>query len=207
MSETDQGEQSTLMVIRKELQAALQQPQKSKIPLFIAALAALLSIVSLADTEMDKIAMSAHIESANKFAYFQAKNIRQTDSKIAAQMFEKLEAPALAAFWSEKATRYTAEKSEIIKDARAQQKTRENALSKGEYYKVGVTLLQIAIVLASASIVVGGGSLFAISMVLTLVSLVYSINGGSLFYDIPTNPAGILDWGNGMVLQLQKTLS
>ncbi len=207
MSETDNKEQSTLQAFRKELKDALQKPKKSKIPLFIAALAALLSIISLADTEMDKIAMSAHIESANKFAYFQAKNIRQTDSKIAAQMFEKLEEPTLAAYWKEKATRYTAEKSEIIKDARAQQKIRENALSKGEYYKVGVTLLQIAIVMASASIVVGGGSLFAISMILTLVSLVYSVNGSFLFYDIPTNPSGIIDWGRGMLQLLQKSMA
>ncbi len=99
MSDYDQGEQSTLQVLRKELKDALQKPRQSKIPLFIAAIAALLSIISLADKEMNQVAMSAHIESTNKYAYFQAKAIRFTDTKVAAQMFEKLEAPKLAAYW------------------------------------------------------------------------------------------------------------
>ena len=207
MSESDQGEQSALSVIRQELKDALRKPRQSKIPLFIAAIAALLSIVSLAENDMDQVAMSAHIESANKFAFFQAKAIRFTDTKIAAQMFEKMDAPKLATYWKKKARRYSDEKFEIFKEARAQEKVREKALAKGEYYKVGVTLLQIAIVLASASIVVGGGSLFALSLILTLVSIVYTLNGAFLFYDIPTNPAGFMDWGQGMMQQLQKKVA
>ena len=207
MSETDSNEQSSLQAFRNELKDALHTPRHSKIPLFIAALAALLSIVTLADTETDKIAMSAHIESANKFAYFQAKNIRYTDTKVAAQLFEKLDAPTLSTYWKKKASRYSDEKLAIFKEARAQEKIRENALAKGEYYKVGVTLLQIAIVLASASMVVGGGSLFAMSLILTLISVIYSVNGAGMFYDIPTDPSGFMDWGRGMVQQLQKSLA
>ena len=207
MSETDRDGQSTLQAFRNELKDALHSPRHSKIPLFIAALAALLSIVSLADTETDKIAMSAHIESANKYAYFQAKNNRYTDTKIAAQLFEKLEAPKLSAYWKKKASRYNDEKFAIFKEARAQEKIREKALSKGDYYKVGVTLLQIAIVLASASMVVGGGSLFAMSAILTLISVIYSINGAGMFFDIPTNPSGFMDWARGMVQQLQKSMA
>ncbi len=207
MSETNSNDQSTLQAFRNELKDALQSPRHSKIPLFIAALAALLSIVTLADTETDKIAMSAHIESANKFAYFQAKNIRYTDTKIAAELFEKLNAPELSAYWHKKAVRYKGEKQEIFKDARAQQKIRTKALAKGDYYKVGVTLLQIAIVLASASMVVGGGTLFAMSMILTIISVIYSINGAGMFYNIPTDPIGFMDWGKGMMQQLQKSMA
>ncbi len=207
MSETNSNDQSTVQAFRNELKDALQTPRHSKIPLFIAALAALLSIVTLADSETDKIAMSAHIESANKFAYFQAKNIRYTDTKIAAQLFEKLDAPKLSAYWKKKASRYSDEKFQIFKEARAQEKIRQQALAKGDYYKVGVTLLQIAIVLASASMVVGGGSLFAMSLILTLISAIYSINGAGMFFDIPTNPSGFMDWGRGMMQQLQQSMA
>ena len=207
MSEIDRSEQSTLLALKEELKEALQKPRKSKIPLFIAALAALLSIVTLADNETEAIAMSAHIEATNKFAHFQAKAIRFTDTKVAAQLFEKLEAPKLAAYWKRKASRYNGEKFEIFKEARAQEKIREKALGKGNYYKVGVTLLQIAIVLASGSIVVGGGSLFAMSLLLTFVSIVYSLNGAFLLYDIPTNPTGFMDWSTGIVQQLQKAMA
>lgn len=205
MAETDRGEQFSLSALKEELKDALQKPEHSRIPLFIAALAALLSIISLADTETDKIAMSAHIEASNKFAYFQAKAIRHTDSKIAAQLLAKLDAAELSDYWQKKATRYKNEKNEIFKDARKQEKIRETALTKGDYYKVGVTLLQIAIVLASASMILGGGALFAMSVILTLISLVYSINGVGLYYEIPTDPVGFIDWGTGMIRQFQQS--
>jgi hypothetical protein len=194
MSDTGNSEQFSLLAFKEELKEALQQPQQSRIPLFIAALAAFLSIISLADNETDKTAMSAHIEASNKFAYFQAKSIRMTDAEIAAKIFENMDQQDLAMHWRKKAKRYSKEKSDIIKEARQQQRLRADALLKGDYYKVGVTLLQIAIVLASASMVLGGGVLFAISIFLTVVSLVYSINGYGMFFEIPTDPVAMMDW-------------
>ncbi len=186
----------TLLAIKDELKKVLSETQKSRIPLFIAALAALLSIISLADDETDKVAMSAHIEAANEFSYFQAKSIRRTDTLIAAQMFANMQQPEPAAFRQKKADRYGNEKKKILKKAREQQAIRSDALHRGDYYKVGATLLQIAIVLASASMVVGGGTLFYASIFLTLVSLVYSINGVGMFYEFPTDPGPAMEWIN-----------
>ena len=193
MSKSDDGEQFSLASLKKELEQALQKPKKSGIPLYIAALAALLSLISLADKETDKIAMSAHIEASNKFAYFQAKSIRLTESKIASKLFKKFDDQKLATYWQKKAARYNEEKFEIFKTAREQEKIRAKALAKGDYYKVGVTLLQIAIVLASASLVLGGGMLFAMSAIMTIISILYTINGYGMFFEFPTNPGVIMD--------------
>ncbi len=198
----DSNEQFSLLTLKKEIQEAIRQPNQSRIPLFIAALAALLSIFTLADNETDKLAMSAHVEASNKYAYFQAKSIRMTDARIAAKMFENMKLPKLAEYWQKKANRYNLEKFEIFKQARAQEKLRAGALARGEYFKVGVTLLQIAIVLASASMVVGGGSLFVISIFLTVVSIVYSLNGYWMFVSIPTSPGDFIDWVTSGIYRL-----
>ena len=89
--------------------------------------------------------------------------------------------------------------------AREQQAIRTEALRRGDYYKVGATLLQIAIVLASASMVVGGGFLFYASIVLTLVSLVYSINGVGVFYEFPTDPGPVMEWINMKFQQVRAS--
>ena len=203
MSETGSNDQFSILAIREELKEVLNETQKSRIPLFIAALAALLSIVSLADDETDKVAMSAHIEASNQFAYFQAKSIRKTSSLVAARLFEKMDQQQLATEWQKNADRYSEEKSAILKTAKQQQKIRADALRRGDYYKVGVTLLQIAIVLASASLVVGGGSLFVVSVLLTIVSLVYSLNGFGMFFEFPTNPGIIFDWMGSIAHQIR----
>lgn len=204
MSETTTNDEFSLSILKEELKAALHSTKQSRIPLFIAAMAALLSVASLADDETDKVAMSAHIEAANKFSYFQGKNIRKTESEIAAQLFAKLNAPDLAERWQKKADRYDREKADILKDAREQQKIRDQALRQGDYYKVGVTLLQIAIVMASASLVFGGGLLFGISLFLTIISVVYTVNGYGLFYDIPTSPGTMVDAARVLYHQMMK---
>lgn len=203
MSETNNNDEYSLSALKKELKEALHNPRQSRIPLFIAAMAALLSVASLADDETDKVAMSAHIEAANKFSYFQGKTIRKTDSEIASKLFARLEAPELAEHWQKKADRYDREKDEILKDAREQQKIRNQALRQGDYYKVGVTLLQIAVVMASASLVFGGGLLFGLSLFLTLISVVYTANGYGMYFEFPTSPGAIFNWIGASLHQIR----
>ena len=207
MNDKDQDEQFSVSTLKGELRAALNETRRSYIPLFIAALAAFLSVFTLADHETDKLAMSAHIESTNQWARFQAKSIRRMDAQIASQMFEKLEKPDLAKYWAVKQRRYNNEKFDINNLARAQEKIRGTAQRQGDYFNVGVTLLQIAIVVASASLVMNGGLLFWLSIFITAIALVYNINGYGPFYEIPTNPAIIGDWLFGKFNELVHGVS
>lgn len=202
MSETNIGANPETRDIRQILREVTREAKKSKTPIFIAVLAALLALVSMADGDAGQEAMVAHIEASNKFSYFQAKNIRKTDSEIAAEIFQSLDKPELAAKWKAKADRYDAEKVDILKSARAQQAVRGTAVERGRYYSVAIALLQISIVLASASLILGGGILLGSSMVLTLVAVFFACNGYGLYWDIPTNPDDIIKSVDAMRAQI-----
>ena len=171
-----------------------REARKSPMPVFIATLAAFLALVSMANGAADKLAMQAHIEAANQFGYFQAKNIRATNSQIAADTFVAMNQPNLAKRWKTKADRYKQEKIVILSEAKAQQKIRAKAIKQGEYFGVAIMALQIAIVLASASMIFGGGFLPAGSLLLTLIAVLFTINGYTLYVNILTDPVDIYHW-------------
>ena len=185
--------------LRRLLREATKEVQRSRIPILIATLAACLALVSMADGEAGKRAMVAHIESANQFAYFQAKNIRKTDSEIAAAMFERLGHPELAAKWGAKASRYDDEKTDILNSAKAEQVKRETAIRQGEYFSVAIALLQISIVLASASLILAGGMLLISSILLGCVAAIFTVNGYGLYWQLPTEPSQLAAWVMAMM--------
>ena len=183
--------------LRRILKEVTSEARKNKTPIFIAVLAAFLALVSMAEGDAGRRSLSAHIESSNQFAYFQAKNIRKTDSEIAAQMLEATNRPDLAAKWQERADRYESEKKEILASARKQQDVRKVSLAQMEYFGIAIALLQIAIVLASASLILGGGYLLGTSVVLTLLAAVLTANGYLMFVEFPTDPVAFADWVTG----------
>lgn len=186
---TAQAREHTGPDIRGLIREISQEARKSKTPIFIAVLAAFLALVSMADGDAGKRALVAHIEAANQFAFFQAKNIRATDSEIAATMFDALGKTEIASTWQGKADRYQKEKADILKDAKAEQEKRKVAIRQGDYFGVAIAMLQIAIVLASASLILSGRFLLGASILFTLVAVFYSVNGYGLYYEAPTDPA------------------
>lgn len=171
-----------------------QEANNSRTPIYIAILAAFLAFVSMADDDAGKRALVAHIEASNQFSYFQAKNIRLTSSEIAAGTFKAMGQPSLAGEWQQKADRYSAEKDEILARAKSEKAKQEVAIRQGDYFGIAIALLQIAIVLASVSLITGGGVLLSFSFVLSLLSLLVVVNGFGLYYDIPTDPKLAIDW-------------
>lgn len=182
---------SELKNIIKEIS---QEAQNSRTPIFIAFLATFLALVSMIDDNAANEAMVAHIESSNQFAYFQAKNIRKTSSEIAANTLKSMGQTELATKWQQKANRYDQEKQEILNTAKAEQKKRSIAIKQGDYFGAAIALLQIAIVLASVSLITGGGILLGSSVVLSLLSVLLVINGYGLYYDVPMDPKLIISW-------------
>lgn len=179
-----------------------REAQKSKTPLFIAVLAAFLALVSMADGDADKQVLVAHIESANQFAFYQAKSVRATDAKIASSTFDAMQRPELAKKWERNALRYDRERSEILIRARSEQSKRAISIRQGDYFSVAIATLQIAIVLASASLLLSGGFLLLVSCCLTGVALFFTINGYGLYFDLPTDPTLIMKIIYGHIVSL-----
>ena len=79
--------------LRRIIKEVSKEARKSKIPLYIAVLATLLAFISMAEGDAKERALGAQIEASNQFAFFQAKNIRKTDSEIAADVLRPHRAP------------------------------------------------------------------------------------------------------------------
>jgi hypothetical protein len=171
--------------------------------IYIAALAVLIAIASIGDDGAAKTMIRSSIDITDTFSFFQAKNIRQTDFRLAADDFEaRLSDPALAAPVRQKleekvkayratAERYESEpetgegKKELLAKAKALQVEREIALKQDPYFDYAQALLQIAIVLASVSLILGGSLLLRVSAAMGILGTLAMINAFTLWVSIP----------------------
>jgi hypothetical protein len=139
-----------------------------RIAVLIAILAAFLAIAETGAKSAQTEVLTEHVEATNMWTFFQAKTMRQTLVRTAA---EELEAqykdagntpPAVKAQidkWRETATRYDTEPStnegrkELMARAKAYESKREKARSSYHLFEYGSAAFQLAIVLASAAAV------------------------------------------------------
>lgn len=75
------------MSVSEALEKAVEDSKNKWTAIYIALLAVLLAICSIGDDDASKTAVRANIQAANTYAFFQAKNIRQTGYEIAADQF------------------------------------------------------------------------------------------------------------------------
>lgn len=171
--------------------------------IYIAVLAVILAICSVGGDNATKDMMRASIDTTDTYSFYQAKNIRQTAYELAADEFEvELSKPGvsdeLRKALTEKIEKYRATakryesdpekkegKKELLAKARDLEKERDTALSRDPYFDFGGAFLQIAIVLASASIIMGGPLLFWISVALGVFGTLFTLNGFFLLVSLP----------------------
>lgn len=171
--------------------------------IYIAVLAVLLAIGSIGDDDATKTMMRSSIDAADAYAFFQAKNIRQTSYELAADRFEAdLKDPALSAearafrqakidAYRATAARYESEpakgegKIELIAKARALEAQRDRALQRDPYFDFAQAFLQIAIVLASSALILGSGFLLWMSGALGVAGALSMLNAFTLAVSFP----------------------
>lgn len=140
------------------------------IALLIAVLALFLALAETGAKSAQTEALSRNIEAANLWAFFQARTIRQTTVQTAGEMMAlgsaAIEAPVHQAamrrqveLWRERAARWESEpetgegRRELMVRARAAEARRDRAFTAYEKYELASAAFQVAIVLASASII------------------------------------------------------
>src|SRR5580700_2696211 len=150
--------------------------ENRRIALLIAVLALFLSFSETLGKSAQTEAISANVESSNLWAFFQAKTIRMTLVKTAA---EELKVGAAAAAdpaakaaidkqieaWQKTAARYDSEpetnegRKELSARAKEAQERRDLELAKYHHYEISSAAFQIGIVLASAAVITGAVAL------------------------------------------------
>jgi hypothetical protein len=142
------------------------------IALLIAILAALLAIVEVAGGNAEQNATKSNIDAANLWAFFQAKTIRQSNLRALVE-YAELEMPELpperaertrqqvTTTWRATIDRWESEpptqegRKELIVRAKAVERERDTALAADNMFDFASASFQLAIVLASAGIVIG----------------------------------------------------
>lgn len=156
---------------KKPLSRSEKEAQiKDKAGFVIVFLAALLAINTMIGGSNSSKIMNNTIAANNQWAWYQAKNVRQVLYETSAM---EAKVPENKAKFEKEAARMEADKKEIMEKAKALEAEREIARQKSPWFTWGGSVLQIAIVLLTASIL-------AVSMPMFYVSLVVGAVG-SLF--------------------------
>jgi hypothetical protein len=143
---------------------------KDKAGFVIVFFAALLAINTMIGGQNSSKIMNNTIAANNQWAWYQAKNVRQVLYETSAM---EAKIPENKAKFEAEAARMEADKKEIMEKAKALEAEREVARKKSPWFTWGGSVLQIAIVLLTASILAVSMPMFYISVVVGAVGSVF----------------------------------
>ncbi|HEX9397101.1 MAG TPA: DUF4337 domain-containing protein [Burkholderiales bacterium] len=133
------------------------------VAMVISVLALVLAFSETLGKSAQTSALAMNIEASNLWAFFQAKTIRQTVLRTAAEQIETSSPSELSkkqiAKWRETAARYQNEpetgegREQLAARAKDAEKKRDRSMAAYHHYELASAAVQIAIVLASASII------------------------------------------------------
>jgi hypothetical protein len=186
---------------------------RSRVALMIAFMAMLLAITSLGGGNAAEDIMNHNIHASDTWAFYQAKNIRQTSYRIAAETLESelllhgatMTPEARESLerkidqFKQTAARYESEpdpqapddpirgegKKELMARAKDFAAQRDRAQLQDPNFDFAEALFQIAIVLASVSILATSRLIMKVSVAVGIVASVLMLNGYFLFFPLP----------------------
>jgi len=181
---------------------ANQRDRDKWIAAYIGLLAVVLAVCSMGGDNASKEATLRNIEASNTWAFFQAKNMRrhvlrvENDAWAIKLATDKSLIDADKALITAKVDEYKKQIDILTKDDKGEgldqlwqkgkdlEAARDVAMKQDPYFDYAAALLQIAIVLASVSIISGGTLLLAISGALGAAGMFLTFNGFTLAYTL-----------------------
>ena len=168
--------------------------ENRKIALLIAVIALFLALSETMGKGAQTESISKNVEASNLWAFFQAKSIRHTTVQTAAEqgklgLATTSDDAAKAALqkqiddWQKSAARYRSDpksgegQEQLSERAKHAEEERDLATAKYHHFELASAAFQIAIVLASATIITGILALAWVSGLLTLAGIVFTALG------------------------------
>ena len=165
-----------------------------KIAMLIAVIALCLALSETLGKGAQTESISKNVEASNLWAFFQAKSIRRTSVQTAAEqgklnLATTTDEAAKAALqkqiddWQKTAARYRSEpetgegSEQLAERAKHAEHERDEATAKYHHFELASAAFQIAIVLASATIITGIIALAWVSGLVTLAGIVMTLLG------------------------------
>jgi hypothetical protein len=180
--------------------------------LVIAIMAVLLAIASLGGGNVGEDMIHNNISASDTWAFYQAKNVRQTSYRLAVDDLQALLAasPTLSgearaqveakiASYRETIARYDDEpdaaapndplrgegKKQLSAQARSYEQARERAAAQDANFDYSSVLLQIAIVMGSVAILANSRKVLWFAVTMAMAGTLLMVNGFYLFVDLP----------------------
>jgi hypothetical protein len=183
----------------EELEEMKGKTFTKRVALTTAIFAVILAITSLGGNNAMKEMLLSQQQASDQWAFYQAKVIREhlyrnqklrleidlieRGSQMKSEVKERVE--AMLKKMDDEEARYSAEKKEIEKGAKKLEHERDVNRDKDPYFDYGEVLLQIAIVMASVSILSGSRPVFYFALGGAILGTFFSINGFFLIFRIP----------------------
>ncbi|HEX3246889.1 MAG TPA: DUF4337 domain-containing protein [Chloroflexota bacterium] len=190
-----------------------QDQFKTRAAIIIGIMAMLLAIASLGGENSMKAMIDSNIHASDTWAFYQAKNIRQTANELAANDLETMllvQGPTMGEEARQQiqqridryratVARYESEpdptdptnplkgegKRELTARAQDWESKRDNAQRQDPNFDFSIALFQIAIVMGSVAIIAMNSRLLALSVIAGCVATLLMINGFFLLVDLP----------------------
>ena len=183
----------------EELEEIRGKAFTKRVALTTAIFAVMLAITSLGGNNAMKEMLLSQQQASDQWSFYQAKVLREHLYRgqmggLEVDLIErgngmrpgvKERVEALLKKMTEEEARYGAEKKEIEKEAKKLEHERDVNRGKDPYFDYGEVLLQIAIVMASVSILSGSRPVFYFAILSACLGALSSINGFFLIFRIP----------------------
>jgi hypothetical protein len=176
------------------------QHLKTRAALLVSVFAMVLAVSNIGSSNASGESTEKNILAANTYSFYQAKNIRQTEYKLFADMtqYELARDPKMSADtkalleknlenYRKNIQRYESEpetgegKKELLAKAKELEAQRDLALRKDPWFDYAEGLLQVSIVLASIAIITSVPALLGGSLALGVLGALACLNGYWLF--------------------------
>jgi hypothetical protein len=183
----------------KELEERRTDTFAKRTALITAVYAVVLAIAALGGSNATKEMLLAQQQASDLWAFYQAKTIRAQQYRVQRQRMEielaergssltpevrqKLE--SLLGQFEQEEQRYSTEKKEIELEAKKLEQERDLNRTKDPYFDYAEVFLQIAIVMASVSILASSRQLFFFSLVLATFGALLTLDGFTLLVQLP----------------------
>jgi len=183
----------------EELEELKKDVFSKRVALCTALFAVMLAITSLGGNNAAKDMMLSQQQASNQWAFYQSKVMREHLYRVEQQKAAALLAERGASMnpqareqyernrqsYVAEEKRYAAEKLGIEQNAKKLEIQRDIGVAKDPYFDYAEALLQIAIVMASISILSGSRPVFGLSILCAILGALFSLNGYLLLVRVP----------------------
>lgn len=183
----------------EELEELKKDVFSKRVALCTALFAVMLAVTSLGGNNAAKDMMLSQQQASNQWAFYQSKVMREHLYRVEQQKAAALLAERGASMnpqareqyernrqsYVAEEKRYAAEKLGIEQSAKKLEIQRDIGVAKDPYFDYAEALLQIAIVMASISILSGSRPVFGLSILCAILGALFSLNGYLLLVRLP----------------------